>query len=83
MRPMPDDDWDDADDVADIADEMSLDSLDLLSEVTNEIRGSLLRRMARPITVAELAARDAGVSLWRACAEILSCGALKGRAAGD
>ncbi len=27
------------------------------------------------------AARDAGVSLWRACAEILSCGALKGRAA--
>ena len=49
--------WSDIDGIEPMADVWLLDRLDLLSEVTHELRGRLLRSMAKPITVAELAQR--------------------------
>lgn len=53
---MVDDDWVDVEGVAPIEDERLLDDLSLLTEVTHQVRGRLLRRLAKPATVAEMAA---------------------------
>lgn len=47
--------WDEVDGVEPIARERQMDRLELLAEVTHEVRGRLLRQLASPQTVAELA----------------------------